>query len=137
MIKNGKIWDGEKFFFSDLYIENGRLANIANKVEMSADFTYDADGQIVSAGLIDSHLHLRKMSSDGLGVGEWACFPFGVTSAVDAWMEQKDPFGSVGQYVKNPWVCRHLDFGKSFAHRLGRAILAGMEGQNCRRESFF
>ena len=96
LIKNGKIWDGEKFFFSDIYVENGKIVTIAEKIEMSADFSYDATGQIVSAGFVDSHLHMRKMSSDGLGVGDWACFPFGVTSAVDAWMEQKDKTATAG-----------------------------------------
>lgn len=100
LIKNGKIWDGEKFFFSDVYIENGKIVTIAEKIEMSADFIYDATGQIVSAGFVDSHLHMRKMSSDGLGVGDWACFPFGVTSAVDAWMEQKDKTATAGNMVK-------------------------------------
>ena len=100
LIKNGKIWDGEKFFFSDIYVENGKIVTIAEKIEMSADFSYDATGQIVSAGFVDSHLHMRKMSSDGLGVGDWACFPFGVTSAVDAWMEQKDKTATAGNMVK-------------------------------------
>ena len=100
LIKNGKIWDGEKFFFSDVYVENGKIVTIAEKIEMSADFSYDATGQIVSAGFVDSHLHMRKMSSDGLGVGDWACFPFGVTSAVDAWMEQKDKTATAGNMVK-------------------------------------
>ena len=88
LVKNGKVWDGEKFFFSDVYLENGKVARIANGVGVDAEFVYDATGQIVSAGLVDSHLHMRKMSSDVLGVGDWACFPFGVTSAVDAWIEQ-------------------------------------------------
>ena len=88
LIKNGKIWDGEKFFFSDLYVEGGKVVRIAESLDTVADFTYDANGQIVSAGLIDSHLHMRKMSTDGLGIDDWACFPFGVTSAVDAWVEQ-------------------------------------------------
>ena len=82
LIKNGKIWDGERFFFADLFVEQGKIARLAEGIETDADFTYDATGQIVSAGLIDTHLHFRKMSSDGLGVGDWACFPFGVTAAV-------------------------------------------------------
>ena len=100
LIKNGKIWDGERFFFSDVFIEGGKISAIAEKIETTADFTYDASGQIVSAGFVDSHLHMRKMSSDGLGVGDWACFPFGVTSAVDAWMEQKDRTATEGSLVK-------------------------------------
>ena len=100
LIKNGKIWDGEKFFFADLFVEHGKIAKIAERIETDADFTYDATGQIVSAGLIDAHLHFRKMSSDGLGVGDWACFPFGVTAAVDAWTEQSDEKALDGNLVK-------------------------------------
>ena len=100
LIKNGKIWDGEKFFYSDLFIEGGKVVSIAERMERDADFTYDAEGQIVSAGLVDSHLHMRKMSSDGLGVGDWACFPFGVTAAVDAWMEQSSVTATAGSMVK-------------------------------------
>ena len=88
LIKNGKIWDGEGFDFSDVRIENGLIVEIAKQINVGADFVYDAEGQIVSAGLIDAHIHLRKMSSDLLGIGEWACFPFGVTAASDAWIEQ-------------------------------------------------
>ena len=100
LIKNGKIWDGERFYFSDVRVENGKIAAIAEGIKESVDFVYDADGQIVSAGLIDSHLHLRKMSTDSLGVGEWACFPFGVTAAVDAWIEQDNPTLASANMIK-------------------------------------
>ena len=50
-IKNGKIWDGKNFFYSDLYIENGRIQEIAKKTKADADFVYDANNQIVSAGV--------------------------------------------------------------------------------------
>ena len=118
LIKNGKIWDGEKFFFSDVYIENGKVEKISEKIEKDAEFVYDAEGKIVSAGLIDSHVHLRKLSTDSLGVGDWACFPFGVTCAVDAWTEQKDAMAATGSMLKTlafsgTWISNnhvHLDF---------------------------
>lgn len=100
LIKNGKIWDGERFCFSDLLIENGKISKIAKMINANAEFVYDAKEQIVSAGLIDSHLHLRKMSADGLGVGEWACFPFGVTAAVDAWIEQDNVTVATARMIK-------------------------------------
>ena len=59
LIKNGKIWDGDRFYFSDLLIENGKIATIAKMINVNAEFIYDAKGQIVSVGFIDSHLHLR------------------------------------------------------------------------------
>lgn len=116
LIKNGKIWDGEKFFFSDLYVENGKILKISQRIETDAEFVYDADGKIVSAGLVDSHLHLRKLSADTLGVGDWACFPFGVTCAVDAWAEQTDVSAQSGSLLKTlafsgTWISdNHLHF---------------------------
>ena len=89
-IKNGKIWSGECFFDGDLFLDNGRISSISKKINDQADFVYDASGQIVSAGLVDAHTHLRGLSSNVLGVSDFACFPFGVTSAVDAWAEQLD-----------------------------------------------
>lgn len=100
-IKNGKIWDGERFFASGLYIENGIIKLVSKTINIDADFVYDATGQIVSPGLVDAHLHMRKMSTDVLGIGDWACFPFGVTAAVDAWVEQSDALAIGGNLVKS------------------------------------
>ena len=100
-IKNGKIWDGKNFFYSDLYIENGRIQEIAKKIKADADFVYDANNQIVSAGFIDSHIHLRGVSNNVLGVGDWACFPFGVTCAVDAWAEERSGKNSQESMLKS------------------------------------
>ena len=126
-IKNGKIWDGEKYFFADLCIENGKIAKISKMVNPDADLIYDAEGQIVLPGLIDSHLHMQKMSSDSLGVGDWACFPFGVTCAVDAWVEQEKTsagmvktLGFIGTRIENGQLCTEIiRFGTQLRHRQG------------------
>ena len=85
LIKNGRVWDGEKFFFSDVLILSDKIAEIAENIDDSlAEFVYDASGKIVSCGLVDAHMHIRGISPD-LGVQpEVACMPFGVTSVVDA-----------------------------------------------------
>ena len=101
LIINGKVWDGDRFFASGLYIENGVIKLVSKTINIDADFVYDATGQIVSPGLVDAHLHMRKMSSDVIGVGDWACFPFGVTAAVDAWVEQSDALAINGSMVKS------------------------------------
>ena len=88
LIKNGKIWDGEKFFDADVLMENGKIQSISKQTNFDGEFVYDAKGAIVSAGLIDAHTHIRHISTNVLGIDEWACFPFGVVCAVDAWAEQ-------------------------------------------------
>lgn len=85
LIKNGNVWDGDKFFPSDVLILSDKIAEIAENIdENKAEFIYDASGKIVSCGLVDAHMHIREISPD-LGVQpEVACMPFGVTSVVDA-----------------------------------------------------
>ena len=84
LIKNGRVWDGEKFFFADVLTCDGIVVEIAESITSDAEFIYDATGKIVSAGLVDAHLHLRGISP-GFGVfPEVSYMPFGVTAAVDA-----------------------------------------------------
>lgn len=85
LIKNGRIWDGEGFRFADLLTENGKIAKLAEKIDEEAEFTYDASGKTVSAGLVDAHVHMKGISPDEYGTNtEMSCIPFGVTAAVDA-----------------------------------------------------
>ena len=85
LIKNGRVWDGEKFFFSDVLSERSIISKIEPNISETADFVFDAKGQIVSAGLVDIHVHMRGISSKKFGVqAEMSCFPFGVTAAADA-----------------------------------------------------
>ena len=85
LLKNGRVWDGEKFYFADVLTDGGRVVKIAEKICQDADFTMDAAGKTVSAGLIDMHTHLRGLSSDDIGAqAEMSSFPFGVTAVADA-----------------------------------------------------
>lgn len=85
LIKNGKIWDGESFYFADILTDNEKICKIADKINDEVEFEYDAGDKIVSAGLVDSHVHMKGISSTNFGVqAEMSCFPFGVTAAVDA-----------------------------------------------------
>lgn len=85
LIKNGRVWDGEQFFNADVLTKGTEIAKIAPNIDDPADFTYDAHGKIVSAGLVDTHVHIRGISSETFGIqGEAACFPFGVTAVADA-----------------------------------------------------
>ncbi|MBR5507570.1 MAG: amidohydrolase family protein [Clostridia bacterium] len=85
LIKNGKVWSGEKFFYSDIFISNKKIEKIEQEIVSDADFTYDATGKIVSPGLVDIHTHLSGISTKFFGTHpELSCVPFGVCNAIDA-----------------------------------------------------
>lgn len=84
LIKNGKVWDGERFYFADVLTENEKISKIADKIDEAAEFEYDASGKIVSAGLVDAHVHMRGINKEFGIQAELSSIPFGVTSAADA-----------------------------------------------------
>ncbi|MBR5452036.1 MAG: amidohydrolase family protein [Clostridia bacterium] len=85
LIKNGRVWDGNKFFYADVLTEDKKIKKIAENVTEEAEYVIDAKGKIVSAGFIDTHIHIKGISCDAFGIPcEAACFPFGVTAAADA-----------------------------------------------------
>ena len=85
LIKNGRIWDGSRFFFADILTEEDRITRIKPDISADAAYICDAAGKTVSAGLVDIHMHMRLLPTDKYGIQtEMACFPFGVTAAADA-----------------------------------------------------
>ena len=85
LFKNGRIWNGEAFVFSDVLIDGNKILKIRPFIEDNAELIIDAAGKTVSAGLIDIHTHLENVSDDCFGVSpDTGCIPFGVTSCADA-----------------------------------------------------
>ena len=85
LIKNGRIWDGNAFQEGDILTEDDKISRIGPNITHEKAFVFDAAGMIVSAGLVDSHMHIRGLSGPEYAISaEAACFPFGVTAAVDA-----------------------------------------------------
>ena len=79
LLKNGRIWDGFRFFYGDILTEDMRIAKIEPHIADEAQYVYDAEGKIVSPGLVDAHVHLRGISSDRYGIqAEMSSFPFGI-----------------------------------------------------------
>ena len=110
LVKNGRIWDGEKFFFSDVLTNDKLIEKIEPNITDNADYIYDARGKIVSAGLVDIHVHLKGLASDAFGVGaEISSFPFGVTAVNDAGSVQGDRALLDYMSVKNTvFVCASI-----------------------------
>ena len=91
LIKNGCVWDGEGFFDADVFVDGTTVSKIAPHIDNEANFVFDANGMIVSAGLVDAHTHLRGVSCDKYGTqAEMSCFPFGVTAAADGGASKGD-----------------------------------------------
>ena len=85
LIKNGKLWNGEEFSKGDVFVNGKCIEKIAPEIVEEADFIFDADGKIVSPGLIDLHVHMQGFSSTEFAVNtEVSSFPFGVTAVNDA-----------------------------------------------------
>lgn len=61
LIKNASITtDEQKTQLMDIYIEDGIISEIRPAIDKRADSTIDANGKLVTPGLIDVHVHLRE-----------------------------------------------------------------------------
>jgi len=84
LIKNGRVWTGREFILADILTDGAVITRIEPDICQEKAFVYDAAGKIVAPGLIDAHAHFRGVSADIYGIpAEAACFPFGVTAALD------------------------------------------------------
>lgn len=84
LITNGTVIDPANKVHSkaDVLISNGRITTVGSRLNPGANKAIDASGCFVCPGLIDYHLHLAPLAEIGVH-GETACFPSGVTTAVD------------------------------------------------------
>ena len=90
ILQGGRIFDGENFFEGDIAVKDGVIAEMG-VVQGSYDFTIDVSSCIVSAGLLDVHVHMKGVSTDVYGVSiDPVCLPFGVTCAADGGAEKGD-----------------------------------------------
>lgn len=84
LIKNGRVWDGEQFLYADVLTDEEKISKIEPGICENADFIYDAEGKIVSAGLVDAHVHMSGINEEFGIHAELSSIPFGVTAAADA-----------------------------------------------------
>ena len=70
---------------TDILTEGNIVSKIEKNISDHADYTYDATDKIVSAGLIDIHVHMKGIASEKFGIEpHMSSFPFGVTAVNDA-----------------------------------------------------
>lgn len=61
LIKNATVLKGtEQLDHIDIYIEKGSIQVIGKSLELEADKVIDAEGKLLTPGLIDVHVHLRE-----------------------------------------------------------------------------
>lgn len=60
LIKNGRLLTEKGFETIDLLIEDGKVSRIGGEITADADRVIDADGKLVTPGLVDLHVHLRE-----------------------------------------------------------------------------
>lgn len=85
LIQNGQLIDPASGFSgqADLLIENGVITDLAPSVHTAADLVYNAQGKLVSPGLVDMHVHLREPGQthkEDIITGTAAAAAGGVTS---------------------------------------------------------
>ena len=92
LLKNGKIFNGERFFAGDILIENEKIAAIGENIDLPTQaIVIDCTDCIITSGLVDIHVHFLEMGNEKFGFpADLASIPFGVTYAVDVCAEQTD-----------------------------------------------
>ena len=62
ILRGGRIVDGtgNPWYYADLAIVDGTIADIATEIEVGAKRELDVSGQVVAPGFIDLHTHARR-----------------------------------------------------------------------------
>ena len=60
LIKNASIVNEGKIFISDLLIEDERIKQISEKIDINSDIEIDATGKYLFPGIIDDQVHFRE-----------------------------------------------------------------------------
>ena len=112
LIKNGRVFDGESFFFADVLTNGDKIEKIEPDICDKANFVFDATGKTVTPGLVDMHVHMLLHPTDQYGIQtEMSCFPFGVTAAADAGRTRGD------LTVLNSFAVKNLVFVNVHVHK--------------------
>lgn len=60
IIKGGQLINEGQIISADVYIENGRIAQIGSNINRSADRELNAEGKLLLPGIIDDQVHFRE-----------------------------------------------------------------------------
>lgn len=87
LIKNGRVIDPKSGFneIVDIYIKDGKIKEISKNINLEDENIIDANGLIVSPGLVDIHVHFREPGQtykETIATGADAAAAGGFTSVV-------------------------------------------------------
>lgn len=104
MIKGGRVIDPSQNLDDnlDVLIKDGKVISLQNdKSQRGADLVLDAQGLIVTPGLIDIHVHIFEgVSFFGISADK-TCLDRGVTTALDAGSSGADNFSRLRRDIIN------------------------------------
>ncbi|KAA5543347.1 dihydroorotase [Adhaeribacter rhizoryzae] len=60
LIKNAQLVNEGRIFRSDVYVQDGRISQVAENITLTADETIDASGKYLLPGVIDDQVHFRE-----------------------------------------------------------------------------
>ncbi|MFJ5770884.1 allantoinase [Psychrobacillus sp. NPDC093180] len=94
IIKNGKIVTAESTVQGDIAIKDGKIQEVGQSLEGTADRVIDAEGLHVLPGLIDTHVHFNEPGRtewEGLETGSRSLAAGGVTTFFDMPLNSTPP----------------------------------------------
>ena len=92
LIKNGYLINSSKISKQDILIDNGKIIEIGESLDIDTDNTIDATNKYVFPGLIDPQVHFRDPGlthKEDLRTGSMACAAGGITTFFE--MPNTDP----------------------------------------------
>ncbi len=94
LIKNGRIITASDDYFADVFIEQDKVTEIAQRIDRPADKVIDATGKLVVPGGIDAHTHFDMpfggtVSADDFDSGTKAAAHGGTTTIIDFAIQTK------------------------------------------------
>ena len=94
LIKGGRVVTAVDDYIADILVEDGRIAAIGAKLELTAEVTLDASNKLVVPGGIDPHTHMElpfggTFASDDFRTGTIAAAFGGTTTIIDFAVQYK------------------------------------------------
>ena len=86
LIKNGLVEVDGQIKFQDILIENEKIKEIADEINIISEEVIDAQGGYILPGVIDPHVHMRDPGlthKEDFETGSMACAKGGVTTFLD------------------------------------------------------
>ena len=94
IIKNGKIVTAESIVQGDIAIKDGKIKEVGQSLQGSADRVIDAEGLHILPGLIDTHVHFNEPGRtewEGIETGSRSLAAGGVTTFFDMPLNSTPP----------------------------------------------